>query len=54
MRTREYFGYALIAGIGHDEAEDMTTGYILDMYMMRLRYDAQLAGAQMSRRLLGG
>ena len=54
MRVREYYGYALIAGIGHEEAEDMLLGYILDMYMMRLRYDAKLAGAQMSRRTLGG
>ena len=54
MRVREYYGYALIAGISHDEAEDMLLGYILDMYMLRLRYDAKLAGAQISRRFLGG
>ena len=53
MRTREYYGYALIAGIGHDEAEDMLLGYILDMYTIRLRYDAKLAGANLSRKLTG-
>ena len=30
MRVREYYGYALIAGISHEEAEDMLLGYILD------------------------
>lgn len=49
MRVVEYYGYALIAGIGHDEAGGMLPGYILDMYMMRLRYDAKLAGAKMER-----
>lgn len=54
MRIREYYGYALIAGIGHQEAEDMLLGYVLDMYIMRLRYDAKLAGAQIGRKTLGG
>ena len=43
MRVREMYGYALIAGIGHDEAEDMLIGYILDMYTIRMKYDAKLA-----------
>lgn len=54
MRTREYYGYALIAGIGKEEAEDMLLGYIMDMYVMRLRYDAKLAGAILERKALGG
>jgi len=54
IRTREYYGYALIAGIPHDEAEDMTPGYILDMYMIRLRYDARMAGAKLAGRAAGG
>ncbi len=53
MRTREYYGFALIAGIQHDDAEDMLLGYILDMYAMRLKYDAQLAGVQLERRMFG-
>ena len=53
MRVVEYYGYALIAGIRHDEAEDMLLGYILDTYMIRLEYDARLAGANMDRKLLG-
>jgi hypothetical protein len=53
MRVREYYGYALIAGIGHEEAEDMLLGYILDMYMMRLKYDAKLAAARAGSSLFG-
>lgn len=53
MRAREYYGYALIAGIGHEEAEDMLLGYILDMYILRLRYDAKLAGARIEKKALG-
>ena len=52
-RVREYYGFALIAGISHEEAEDMLIGYVLDMYMMRLRYDAKLAGARLERNLIG-
>ena len=54
MRVVEYYGYALIAGISHDDAENMLPGYILDMYMMRLRYDARLAGGKLTRKMLGG
>ena len=53
MRAVEYYGYALIAGICHDEAAGMLPGYILDMYMIRLRYDARLAGANMEKRAFG-
>ena len=49
----EYYGYALIAGISHDEAEGMLPGFILDMYMIRLRYDARLAGAKLQRQAVG-
>lgn len=31
----------------------MLIGYVLDMYMMRLRYDAKLAGAKLERSVLG-
>lgn len=48
LRVREYYGYALIAGIPHDEAERMTPGYIVDMYMIRARYDAHVAMAGMA------
>ena len=54
MRTREYYGYALIAGISRNDAEDMLPGYVLDMYILRLKYDAKLAGAKIERRQAGG
>lgn len=54
MRVREYYGYALIAGISHDEARWMTPGYILDMFAIRARYDARLAGGRMARKALLG
>ena len=31
----------------------MTPGWILDMYMLRLRYDAKLAGAKLARKAAG-
>ncbi len=43
MRAREYYGYALIAGIGRAEAMRMTPGYVLDMYVMRVKHDMRLA-----------
>ena len=52
MRVVEYYGFALIAGIRRDEAEDMLLGYVLDMYTIRLEYDAKLAGARMERKIL--
>lgn len=52
-RVREYYGFALIAGISHEDAEDMLIGYVLDMYMMRLRYDAKLAGVKLERSVMG-
>ncbi len=32
----------------------MRPGWILDMYIVRMRYDATLAGAKLSRKALGG
>lgn len=37
-----------------ETAEDMTPGWILDMYMIRLKYDAKLAGANLARKMAGG
>lgn len=51
---REYYGYALIAGLPPETAADLTPGFILDMYVIRMKYDAKLAGAKMERRALGG
>lgn len=49
-RAREYYGFALIAGIGVNEARRLLPGFIMDMYKQRAQYDTRLAGAQMVRR----
>ena len=53
MRCREYYGYALIAGISHEQAEDMLLGYIMDMYVMRMKYDAKMAALRAGSSLFG-
>ena len=53
MRVREYYGYALIAGISHEDAEDMLLGYIMDMYIMRMKYDAKMAALRAGSSLFG-
>ena len=52
-RAREYYGYALIAGISVGEARRMLPGFIMDMYKLRADYDARLAGANIGRKLTG-
>lgn len=46
LRSREIYGYALIAGITPADAARMAPGYILDMYMIRARYDARMAAGR--------
>ena len=48
---REYYGYALIAGISVKDARRMLPGFIKDMYMIRVKHDIQLAGGKITRRL---
>lgn len=43
-RAREYYGQALIAGISIAEARHMLPGFIMDMYVQRVKYDVKLAG----------
>ena len=47
MRAREYYGYALIAGITVTEARHMLPGFIFDMIRIRMKYDVKLAGAKL-------
>lgn len=54
MRVREYFGYALIAGIPVREARRMEPGFIMDMFKIRAEYDVRMAGGRINRRLMGG
>ena len=50
MRAREYYGFALIAGMSLSEARHTMPGWILDMYKLRLEYDARLMGVRQLRR----
>ena len=50
-RVREYYGYALVAGISVDQARRMFPGFIRDMYQIRLKYDAQMSVGKIVRRL---
>ena len=51
---REYYGYALIAGIPVKEARRMLPGFIMDMFKIRAEYDVRINGGKIERRRLGG
>jgi hypothetical protein len=51
MRVREYYGYALVAGISVAEARRMYPGFIRDMYTIRMKYDVRMMGGKIGRRL---
>jgi len=54
-RVREYYAYALIAGIPLKEARRMMPGFIIDMFKLRAEYDIKVSGGTVQkRRLLGG
>ena len=48
---REYYAYALIAGISVSEARRMTPGFLRDMYTIRYKYDIKLMGGKIGRRM---
>ena len=50
-RVREYYGYALIAGITVDEARRMKPGFIRDMYTIRFKYDVKMMGGKVGRKM---
>ena len=50
-RVREYYGYALVAGISVEQARRMFPGFIRDMYQIRLKYDAQMSVGKIGQRL---
>ena len=50
-RVREYYGYALVAGISVADARRMMPGFIRDMYMIRFKYDLNLSGGKIGRKL---
>lgn len=45
-RAREYYGYALIAGISISEARRLQPGWIADMYKIRADYDVRAMGGK--------
>ena len=51
MRVREYYGYALVAGIPVSEARRMTPGFIRDMYTIRFKYDVKMLGGRIGRKI---
>jgi hypothetical protein len=54
MRACEYIEYALIAGVDYKTAQHLMLGRIVDLFRVRLKYDANLAGAKLPKRLFGG
>lgn len=50
LRVREIYGYALIAGIKVEDAARMTPGFVMDMYVIRAKYDARLAAPGLMRK----
>lgn len=55
---REYYGYALCAGISVKDARRMMPGFIMDMLKIRAEYDIRTNGGKIQKRqtmqLLGG
>lgn len=41
-RAREFYAYALIAGISIREAKRLQPGWIMDMYKIRMDYDLRM------------
>lgn len=41
-RAREYYAYALIAGISVSEAKHLQPGWIADMYFIKMDYDSRM------------
>ena len=51
-RAREFYGYALIAGIPVKEARRMAPGWIMDMYKIRMDYDMRINWGKGIRKML--
>ena len=52
-RAREYYGYALIAGITIRDARGLTPGWIMDMYKIRAEYDIRVNGGKVAKKKTG-
>lgn len=51
MRAREYYGYAMIAGLSFSEARHTKPGWVIDLYKMRIEYDVMIASGATMRRM---
>lgn len=47
---REYYAYALIAGISVKDARRMLPGFIMDMFKLRAEYDVRVNGGKIVRK----
>ena len=50
VRVREYYAYALIAGISVTEARRMLPGFVLDCYNVRVKHDYRVNGFKIAKR----
>ena len=41
-RAREFYGYALVAGVSFTEARRMQPGWIMDLFRIRADYDSRM------------
>ena len=48
---REYLAYALIVGIGLEEARHLMPGFIMDMYVIRAKHDVRVNWGNAKRKL---
>ena len=53
-RVREYYAYALIAGISVADARRMLPGFIMDMYKIRAEDDVRIMGGKVARKMERG
>jgi hypothetical protein len=54
LRVREIYAKGLIAGMTMESMRHALPGFILDMYMHRLKHDVSLVAPQAARRMFGG
>ena len=54
-RAREFYGYALVAGLTFTEARRMQPGWIMDLFRIRADYDSRMnAGREILGAMTGG
>ena len=51
-RARELYGMGLYAGLSYTEMRHMLPGFIMDMYVTRVRNEAQFFAPKAAKKLL--